>query len=87
MSEAMKLIVAGYVGLKDSSALELLHTHRHKALTQLQTVSGVSSAKAIEAIQKELEIIESAIQDRGSRLGPRPDNVHSMPSDTGEIEN
>lgn len=66
MSEAMKLIVAGHLRLKDSSALKLLHAHRQKALAQLQAVFGVSSARVIEAIQEELVIIESAMRDLGS---------------------
>ena len=77
MSKAMELIVAGYVKGKDRRALTDLLAHRQKVLGQLQTVSGINPANAIQAIQDELAIIEAGLEELKPALGSLPENEWS----------
>ena len=63
MSEAVKLIVEGYLSLKDRSALEELRAHRQRLRKQLQ-----SEPNGLEVVERttrlfdeELIVIEAAI--------------------------
>jgi hypothetical protein len=74
MSKAMELIVAGYVKGKDRRALADLLAHRQKVLGQLQVVSGINPANAVQAIQEELAIIEAGLEELKPPLGSLPEN-------------
>jgi hypothetical protein len=64
MSEATKLIVEGYLSLKDRASLEELREHRLRLRRQLQLQLGRSAfdpAKTIQLFESDLEVIEAAI--------------------------
>jgi hypothetical protein len=65
MSDAMKLIVNGYLSLKNRDALEDLRAHRQRLRTQLQTHPNLAQLavvdRTIEEFGKELEVIEAAL--------------------------
>ena len=63
MSEAMKLIVEGYLSLKDRTALEDLRAHRQRLRKQLQDQPKgfVSVEPAVQMFDEELAMIEAAI--------------------------
>ena len=50
MSDAMQMIVTGYVRVRDQRALTDLLTHRRKVFSELQAVSGINPASAIELL-------------------------------------
>ena len=64
MSEATKLIVEGYLSLKDRSALEDMRAHRQRLRKLLEDKGGgnVKVDPAIQLFDEELGIIEAAIQ-------------------------
>ncbi|WP_247973701.1 hypothetical protein [Bradyrhizobium sp. 195] len=74
MSEAMKLIVVSYVKLQDRGALESLLVARRKVLSDLQSVSGISTANAIEIIRGDLAIIDAGLEELKALPGTLPDN-------------
>jgi hypothetical protein len=65
MSEAMKLIVDGYLSLKNRSALEDLQAHRQRLRNQLRDQPNLAQLavvdRTIEEFGKELEVIEAAL--------------------------
>jgi hypothetical protein len=64
MSEATKLIVEGYLSLKDRGSLEKLREHRQALRKQLQLQLGKSAldpAKSIQLFESDLEVIEAAL--------------------------
>ena len=63
MSEAMKLIVEGYLSLKDRTALEDIRAHRQRLRKQLEDrpMSYINVSHATELFDEELSIIEAAI--------------------------
>jgi hypothetical protein len=63
MSEAMKLIVEGYLSLKDRTALEDIRAHRQRLRKQLEDrpKSYINVSHATELFDEELSIIETAI--------------------------
>jgi uncharacterized protein YggL (DUF469 family) len=63
MSEAMKLIVEGYLSLKDRTSLEEIRAHRQLLRKQLEDrpKSYVNVSHATELFDEELSIIEAAI--------------------------
>ena len=63
MSEAMKLIVNGYVSLKNRSALEDLREHRQRLRKQLQEQEkGVFDVSHLtQLFDEELRVIEGAL--------------------------
>jgi len=65
MSEAMKLIVDGYLSLKNRSALEDLQAHRQRLRNQLRDQPNLAQLavvdRTIEEFGKELEAIEAAL--------------------------
>ncbi|WP_339037698.1 hypothetical protein WHZ78_07790 [Bradyrhizobium symbiodeficiens] len=63
MSDAMQMIVAGYVRVRDQRALIDLLTHRGKVLSELQAVSGINPANAISVVRDEIDQIETGIKE------------------------
>jgi hypothetical protein len=64
MSEAVKLIVEGYLSLKDRSALEDLRAHRQRLRRQLhdRSSSGLDVVRrTTELLDEELRVIDAAI--------------------------
>jgi hypothetical protein len=63
MSEAIKLIVDGYLTLKDREALEDLRAHRQRLRKQLQDQpkSWVDVGPAIQLFNDDLRVIEAGI--------------------------
>ncbi|UPK31291.1 hypothetical protein IVB26_38670 (plasmid) [Bradyrhizobium sp. 195] len=70
----MKLIVVSYVKLQDRGALESLLVARRKVLSDLQSVSGISTANAIEIIRGDLAIIDAGLEELKALPGTLPDN-------------
>jgi hypothetical protein len=62
MSEAIKLIVEGYVSLKNRAALEELQAHRQRLRRQLQEQKDVIGlGRATELFDEDLRVIEAAL--------------------------
>jgi hypothetical protein len=63
MSEAIKLVVEGYLGLKDRSAIEEMRAHRQRLRKQIEErpLGGIDAGPAMEALDEDLRIIEAAI--------------------------
>jgi hypothetical protein len=63
MSEAIKLIVDGYLSLKNRDALEDLRAHRQRLRKQLEerTPGGIDAGPAMDTFDKDLRVIEAAI--------------------------
>ena len=63
MSEATRLIVEGYLRLKDRTALESMREHRQRLRKQLQEApkSWVDTTRPVQLFDEELSIIEAAI--------------------------
>lgn len=74
MSEAMKNIVAGYVKLRDRGALETLRDARRKTLSELQSVTGISTVTAIEIMRGDLAAIEAGVEELKQPPGTVPEN-------------
>jgi hypothetical protein len=62
MSEAMKLIVDGYIKLKDRTALENLRSHRQRRLNELQHMSGLDLSRTISQIHDDLTVVETGLE-------------------------
>ena len=77
MSKAMELIVAGYVKAKDRRALSDLLSHRRKVVAQLEAVTGINPARALEAVRDELLIIEAGIEELKPPAGSLPENEYN----------
>ena len=63
MSEAIKLIVDGYVTLNDRGALEDLRAHRQRLRKQLldRPQGGIDVGPATKLFEEELGVIEAAL--------------------------
>jgi hypothetical protein len=63
MSEAIKLIVDGYLSLKNRDALEDLRAHRRRLRKQLEerTPGGIDAGPAMDTFDEDLRVIEAAI--------------------------
>jgi hypothetical protein len=63
MSEATRLIVEGYLRLKDRTALESMREHRQRLRKQLQEApkSWIDTTRPVQLFDEELNIIEAAI--------------------------
>jgi hypothetical protein len=63
MSEAIKLVVEGYLSLKDRGAIEEMRAHRQRLRKQLgqQPPGGIDAGAALEALDADLRVIEAAI--------------------------
>lgn len=77
MSEAMELIVAGYVKTKNRRALSDLLSHHRRVLAELDAVTGINAAKTAEAVRDELSIIEAGIEQLKPPPGTLPENEYS----------
>ena len=67
MTEAMKMIVDGYVRLKDREALEELRNHRQRLRQQLRELRGgwLDASRSIQTFDAEVLVIESALEKLG----------------------
>ncbi|PSO24158.1 hypothetical protein [Bradyrhizobium sp. MOS002] len=72
MSSAIEL--SGYVQTKNRRALEELRAHRRKMLVDLQSITGISPAKSVEAVQDEIAAIEAGLQELKPPPGTVPEN-------------
>jgi hypothetical protein len=70
----MELIVASYVKVRDRRALVDLLAHRRKVLADLQAVSGINPANAVQAVQDEIAIIETGLEELKPPPGSLPEN-------------
>jgi hypothetical protein len=61
MSNAMQHIVDAYVRLKNHKGLEDLLLHRHSLLTELESRTSLVLSSAVDAINKEVAIIEAGL--------------------------
>ena len=62
MSEAMKLIVDGYVKLSARKALDDLMAHRRRLATELRSINGpFDLSSSIRQLEKEIEVIEEGL--------------------------
>ena len=62
MSEAMKLIVDGYVKLSARKALDDLNAHRRRLATELRSINGpFDLSSSIRQLEKEIEVIEDGL--------------------------
>lgn len=77
MSKAMEMIVAGHVKVKDRRALSDLLAHRRKMLGELQAISGIDPAQAVQAVRDELGIIEAGLEELKPPPGSLPENEFS----------
>ena len=59
----MKLIVDGYLSLKNHEALEEMRAHRQRLRRQIEDrpPGGIDAGPAMEALEEDLRIIEAAI--------------------------
>ena len=73
----MELIVASYVKVRDRRALVDLLAHRRKVLADLQAVSGINPANAVQAVQDEIAIIEAGLEELKPPPGSLPENEWS----------
>jgi hypothetical protein len=73
----MELIVASYVKVRDRRALVDLLAHRRKVLADLQAVSGINPANAVQAVQDEIAIIEAGLEELEPPPGSLPENEWS----------
>ena len=62
MSEAMKLIVDGYVKLRGRKALEDLKAHHHRLATELKSINTVLDlSSSIKLLEEEIAIIDAGL--------------------------
>ena len=62
MSEAMKLIVDGYVKLSARKALDDLNAHRRRLATELRSITGpFDLSSSIRQLEREIEVIEEGL--------------------------
>lgn len=74
MVKAIELIVAGYVKVKDRRALVNMLTHRQKVRAELQAVTGINPANAVQALEDEIAIIEAGLDELKPPPGSLPEN-------------
>jgi len=63
MSEAIKLIVGGYLSLKNREALEDLRAHRQRLRKQLEDrpAGCIDAGPTMQMFDEELRVIETAL--------------------------
>ena len=63
MTEALKLIVNGYLSLKNRVAIEDLRAHRQKLRKQLEerTPGGIDAGPTMQLFDEELHVIQAAL--------------------------
>jgi hypothetical protein len=74
LSNAMQMIVAGYVKVRDRRALADLLAHRRKVLIELQGVTGINPASSVAAVQDEIAIIQAGLEELRPPPGSLPEN-------------
>jgi hypothetical protein len=74
LSNAMQMIVAGYVKVRDRRALADLLAQRRKVLTELQAVTGINPASSVAAVQDEIGIIQAGLEELRPPPGSLPEN-------------
>lgn len=74
LSNAMQMIVAGYVKVRDRRALGDLLAQRRKMLTELQAVTGINPASSVAAVQDEIAIIQAGLEELRPPPGSLPEN-------------
>jgi hypothetical protein len=74
LSNAMQMIVAGYVKVRDRRALADLLAQRRKVFTELQAVTGINPASSVAAVQDEIAIIEAGLEELRPPPGSLPEN-------------
>jgi hypothetical protein len=74
LSNAMQMIVAGYVTVRDRRALADLLAHRRKVLAELQAVAGINPANSVAAVQDEIALIEAGLEELKPLPGSLPEN-------------
>jgi hypothetical protein len=69
MSQAIKLIVDGYVALKDRVAIEEIRAHRQRLRRQLEERprGGIDASPTMEVFDEELRVIETALASFSER--------------------
>lgn len=72
MSDAIRLIVDGFLTLMDRTSLEELRAHRFRLRKQLQDrpKSWVNAGPAIQQFEEELGVIEAAIEKLRGQANP-----------------
>ena len=62
MSEAMRLIVDGYVKLRDHKALEDQKAHRHRLANELKSLNGpLDLTSVIKQLEEEIAVIDAGL--------------------------
>ena len=63
MTEALKLIVDGYLSLKNREAIEDLRAHRQRLRKQLEerTPGGIDAGPTMQLFDEELHVIQAAL--------------------------
>lgn len=62
MSEAIKLIVDGYVKLRGRKALEDLKAHRHRLASELKSLNGLLDlSSSIKQLEEEIAVINAGL--------------------------
>jgi len=63
MSEELKVIVDGYLSLKNRRALEEMRMHRERLKTQIEerTRGGIDAGPTMLLIDEELHVIQAAL--------------------------
>ena len=62
MSEAIKLIVDGYVRMRGRKALEDLKAHRHRLASELKSLNGpLDLNSSIKQLEEEIAVIDAGL--------------------------
>ena len=63
MTEALKMIVDGYLSLKDRKALEEMRVHRERLRKQIEerTPGGIDAGPTMLLFDEELHVIQAAL--------------------------
>ncbi len=63
MTEALKMIVDGYLSLKDRKALEELRAHRERLRKQIErrALDGIDAGPPMQLFDEELHVIQAAL--------------------------
>lgn len=69
MSQAIKLIVDGYVSLKDRMAIEEIRAHRQQLRKQLaeRPPGGIDAGLTMAVFDEELRVIDAALANFSER--------------------
>jgi hypothetical protein len=69
MSQAIKLIVDGYVALKDRVAIEEIKAHRQRLRRQLEERlgGGIDAGPTMQVFDEELRVIDTALASFSER--------------------